>query len=58
VKRPARPITLDDIKRAEDELPAHMNKALTRPWSPEQLKNVLDPHYDLVALRKLELPRA
>jgi len=57
VKRTARPITLDDIKRAEDELPAHMNKAVTQTWSPAQLKAVLDPHYDVVALRERERPR-
>jgi len=58
VKRTARPITLDDVKRAEDELPAHLEKALAGSWSPEQLKAVLAPHYDVIALRERERPGA
>ncbi len=56
VKRTARPITLNDVKRSEDERSAHLNKALTGMWSPAQLKAVLAPHYDVVALRERERP--
>jgi len=57
VKRTARPITLDDVKRAEDELPENLNKALAGTWSPKQLQAVLDPSYDVIKLREREQPQ-
>ena len=43
-----------DYSLAEVERLARVNKVMERTWSPEQLKDVLDPRYDVVALRERE----
>ena len=46
-----------DYSLAEVERQARVHKVMESAWSPEQLKNVLVPDYDVVALRKQERSR-
>ena len=45
-----------DYSLAEVERLARVNKVMERAWSPERLKDVLDPRYDVVALRERDRP--
>ncbi len=41
----------------EAERVAKMRKLFEKPWTVEDLKDAVDPRYDIVALRKKEKPR-
>ena len=41
----------------EAERQAKVNQLLSRCWSAEQLKGVLDPHYDVEAVRRMDKPK-
>ncbi|MCX6997599.1 MAG: type II toxin-antitoxin system VapB family antitoxin [Kiritimatiellaeota bacterium] len=45
-----------DYSLAEVERQARVSKVMERAWSPERLKDVLAPRYDVVALRERERP--
>jgi len=45
-----------DYSLAEVERQARVSKVMERAWTAEQLKDVLDPRYNVVALRERERP--
>jgi hypothetical protein len=37
---------------------ARLDRIVSKPWTPEQMEGVLDPAYDLAALRAMDKPAA
>ena len=46
-----------DFALTEAERVAALKKQLQKRWSPEDLKEALEPHYDVLKLREEERPQ-
>ena len=47
-----------DFALTEAQRIARLNRLFENPWTSEEMKKAVDPHYDLMALREKEKPRS